>query len=257
MARLKDHTVIVTGAASGIGRAIAIRFASEGAYVLLADLAEESRGGGAPTLDVIRSAGGDADFLRANVSLWDDVQDLVAHVVSRHNRLDVIVNNAAIGDGGRLTETSEAIWDRTMAVNLKGVFFGCKAAVQQMLKQEPHGEVRGRIVNISSQHGMIASPNHLAYGVSKSGVVYMTRQIAADYAKDGIVCNAIAPGKILTNMGGHIPTEDQLAYATSRTPWPRLGQPEDVASAALFLASPDATYITGENLMVDGGWMAG
>jgi NAD(P)-dependent dehydrogenase (short-subunit alcohol dehydrogenase family) len=224
--------------------------------VLLADLAEESRGGGAPTLDVIRSAGGNADFLCADVSIWDDVQALVAHVVSRHNRLDVIVNNAAIGDGGRLTETSEAIWDRTMAINLKGVFFGCKAAVQQMLKQEPRREARGRIVNISSQHGMIASPNHLAYGVSKAGVVYMTRQIAADYAKDGIVCNAIAPGKILTNMGGHVPTEDQLAYATSRTPWPRLGEPDDIASAALFLASPEATYITGENLMVDGGWMA-
>jgi NAD(P)-dependent dehydrogenase (short-subunit alcohol dehydrogenase family) len=254
--RLKDHTVIVTGAASGIGRAIAIRFASEGAYVLLADLAQETRGGGAPTLDVIRSAGGIADFLCVDVSNWDDVQALVAHVVSRHNCLDVIVNNAAIGDGGRLTETSEAIWDRTMAVNLKGVFFGCKAAAQQMLTQEPRAEVRGRIVNISSQHGMISSPNHLAYGVSKAGVVYMTRQIAADYAKDGIVCNAIAPGKILTNVGDHIPTEAQLAYATSRTPWPRLGQPEDVASAALFLASPESTYITGENLMVDGGWMA-
>jgi NAD(P)-dependent dehydrogenase (short-subunit alcohol dehydrogenase family) len=254
--RLKDHTAIVSGAASGIGRAIAIRFASEGAYVLLADLTKETRGGGAPTLDVIRSAGGSADFLSADISNWDDTQALIAHVVSGHERLDVIVNNAAIGDGGRLTETSEAIWDRTMAVNLKGVFFGCKAAVRQMQTQEPRGEVRGRIVNISSQHGMIASPNHLAYGVSKAGVVYMTRQIATDYAKDGIVCNAIAPGKILTNMGDHIPTEDQLAYATSRTPWPRLGEPEDVASAALFLASPEATYITGENLMVDGGWMA-
>jgi NAD(P)-dependent dehydrogenase (short-subunit alcohol dehydrogenase family) len=254
--RLKDHTAIVSGAASGIGRAIAIRFASEGAYVLLADLTGETRGGGAPTLDIIRSAGGSADFLSADISNWDDTQALIAHVVSGHERLDVIVNNAAIGDGGRLTETSEAIWDRTMAVNLKGVFFGCKAAVRQMQTQEPRGEVRGRIVNISSQHGMIASPNHLAYGVSKAGVVYMTRQIATDYAKDGIVCNAIAPGKILTNMGDHIPTEDQLAYATSRTPWPRLGEPEDVASAALFLASPEATYITGENLMVDGGWMA-
>ena len=257
MPRLKDHTAIVTGAASGIGRAIAIRFAAEGAYVLLADLVEVPRHGGAPTLQVIRDAGGAADFLKADVSQWDDVQGLVDHVVSKHGRLDVIANNAAIGDGGRLTETTEAIWDRTMAVNLKGVFFGCKAAAQQMLTQDRCGEVRGRIVNISSQHGMVSSPNHLAYGVSKAGVVYMTRQIAADYAKDGIVCNAVAPGKILTDMGGHIPTEDQLAYSKSRTPWPRLGQPEDVASAALFLASPEATYITGENLMVDGGWMAG
>jgi len=257
MARLKDHTAIVTGAASGIGRAIAIRFAAEGAYVLLADLVEDPRGGGARTLDIIREAGGAADFLKADVSQWDDLKGLVDHVTARHQRLDVMVNNAAIGDGGRLTETSEAIWDRTMAVNLKGVFFGCKAAAQQMLTQERRGEVRGRIVNISSQHGMIASPNHLAYGVSKAGVVYMTRQIAADYARDGIVCNAIAPGKILTDMGGYVPTEEQLAYSKSRTPWPRLGQPEDVASAALFLASPEATYITGENLMVDGGWMAG
>jgi NAD(P)-dependent dehydrogenase (short-subunit alcohol dehydrogenase family) len=257
MSRLKDHTAIVTGAASGIGRAIAMRFAAEGAYVLLADLVEVPRDGGAPTLQVIRDAGCAADFIKADVSHWESVQGLVDHVVSNHGRLDVIVNNAAIGDGGRLTETTEATWDRTMAVNLKGVFFGCKAAAQQMLTQDRRGEVRGRIVNISSQHGMVSSPNHLAYGVSKAGVVYMTRQIAADYAKDGIICNAIAPGKILTEMGGHIPTDDQLAYSKSRTPWPRLGQPEDVASAALFLASPEATYITGENLMVDGGWMAG
>jgi len=255
--RLEGHTAIVTGAASGIGRAIAIRFAAESAHVLLADLAEETRGGGATTLEAIRSAGGSAEFRRADVSCWDDVAALVAHAASRDGRLDVIVNNAAIGDGGRLTETSEELWDRTMAVNLKGVFFGCKAAARQMLGQEPRAEVRGRIVNISSQHGMIASPNHLAYGVSKAGVVYMTRQIAADYARDGIVCNAVAPGKILTDMGGHVPTEAQLAYSRSRTPWPRLGQPDDVASAALFLASPEATYITGENLLVDGGWMAG
>ena len=256
MGRLHDHSAIVTGAASGIGRAIAKLFAAEGAYVLLADIVSEPRGGGAPTPDVIREAGGEADFLTTDVSQWDELSATVDHVVKKKSRLDVIVNNAAIGDGGRLTETPQEVWDRTMAVNLTGVFMGCKAAAQQMLKQEPRGEVRGRIVNISSQHGMIASPNHIAYGVSKAGVVYMTRQIAADYAKDGIVCNAVAPGKILTDMGGHVPTQAQQAYSHSRTSWPRLGQPEDVASAALFLASPEATYITGENLMVDGGWMA-
>jgi NAD(P)-dependent dehydrogenase (short-subunit alcohol dehydrogenase family) len=247
---------IVTGAASGIGRAIAMRFAVEGAHVLVADLAPEPRGGGTPTHEAILRTGGRAEFLSADVSRWEDIQTLVARAAGLGGRLDVIVNNAAIGDGGRLTETSEEVWDRTMAVNLKGVFLGCKAAAAQMLTQEMRGEVRGRIVNISSQHGMIASPNHLAYGVSKAGVVYMTRQIAADYARDGIVCNAVAPGKILTDMGGQVPTEAQLAYARSRTPWPRLGRAEDVAGAALFLASPEASYITGENLMVDGGWMA-
>ena len=256
MERLAGHTAIVTGSSSGIGRAVAQKFASEGAHVLLAEIAEEPRHGGKTTLEMILSSGGSAKYLETNVARWEGVEAAVSQIVQSKGRLDVIVNNAAIGDGGRLTETSEALWDETMSVNLKGVFFGCKAAALQMLTQEPRGEVRGRIINISSQHGMISSPNHLAYGVSKAGVVYMTRQIAADYARDGIVCNAIAPGKILTDMGGHVPSEEQLAYAVNRTPWPRLGQPEDVASAALFLASPEATYITGENLMVDGGWMA-
>jgi len=259
MGRLQGHTAVVTGAASGIGRAIALRFAVEGAFVVLGDLAPEPRGGGQPTDAAIPAAGGQGEFLRADVSRSDDLRALIARAVAQTGRLDVMVNNAAIGEGGRLTETSEDLWDRTMAVNLKGVFLGCKAAAAQMLTQEPREDVRGRIVNISSQHGMIASPGHLAYGVSKAGVVYMTRQIAADYARDGIVCNAVAPGKIVTqggNMGGVAPTEAQLAYARSRTPWPRLGRPEDVASAALFLASPEATFITGENLMVDGGWMA-
>ncbi len=256
MERLTDHTAIITGAASGIGRAIAVRFAVEGAKVILADVTTEARDGGAPTHELILQNGGLADFVVTDVSNSAQVDALVAHAVEHHGRLDVIVNNAAVGHGGRLTETDDTTWDQVMAVNLSGVFYGCRAAARQMLTQNPRDEVRGRIVNISSQHGMIASPNHLAYGVSKSGVVYMTRQIAADYARDGIVCNAVAPGKILTDMGGYVPSEAQLDYARRRTPWPRLGQPDDVASAALFLASPEATYITGENLMVDGGWMA-
>ena len=136
------------------------------------------------------------------------------------------------------------------------MFYGCKRAVQQFLTQEPAGEVRGRIVNITSQHGMIAAPGDFAYGVTKSAGVYMTRQIAADYARDGIVCNAVAPGKILSGGPFSDLGEKALSYSRSRTPWPRLGQPEDVASAVVFLASDAARYITGHNLMVDGGWMA-
>ncbi len=254
---LTGRTAIVTGAASGIGRAIAIRFAAAGARVVLADLSETPKEGGESTSALIAAAGNQARFRKSDVSDWADVDRLVAETVERFGRLDVMVNNAATFASTPLLDTSEAEWDRVMAVNLKGVFFGCKRAVQQMIGQEPRAEVRGRIVNISSQHGMIAAPRDFAYGVSKAGVVYMTRQIASDYADQGIICNAVAPGKILT--GRREPETigaAALAYSRSRTPLPRLGRPADVASAALFLASDAASYITGENLMVDGGWMA-
>jgi NAD(P)-dependent dehydrogenase (short-subunit alcohol dehydrogenase family) len=258
--RLRDRVAIVTGGASGIGRAIARRFAEEGARVIIADVTTTPREGGAPTHEVIAAAGGTAQFSETDVSMWDQVDALVGATVARFGRLDVMVNNAAIFAGRPLLEEDEAGWDRVMAVNLKGVFFGCKRAVQQMLTQEPIGEpqgaARGRIVNVSSQHGMVCAPNDIAYGVSKAGTVYITRQIAADYAARGIVCNAVAPGKILTGKPGPAQSPEVLARAQSRTPMARLGEPRDVANAALFLASDEASYMTGVNLMVDGGWMA-
>lgn len=254
--RLADRTAIVTGAAGGIGKAIALRFAEQGATVIVADLTEEPREGGAPTVETIRAAGGRAEFLTCDVTRAADLEAAVARAVALGGRLDVIVNNAAIGTDTPLHETSEADFDRVMAVNAKGVFLGCRAAVRQMMGQDPLGEVRGRIVNISSQHGMIRAPHDFAYGVGKAAVVYMTRQIAGDYAEHGIVCNAVAPGKILTGKTGRAIAPEMLEYSRSRTPWPRLGRPMDVANAALFLASDEASYITGENLMVDGGWMA-
>ncbi len=259
--RLQDRVAIVTGGASGIGRAIARRFAEEGARVIVADVTTEPREGGESTQDAIAAAGGTALFTLTDVSKWDQVDALVGATVARFGRLDVMVNNAAISAGKPLLEEDEAGWDRVMAVNLKGVFFGCKRAVQQMLEQEPlgqpPGEARGRIVNLSSQHGMISAPGDIAYGVSKAGCAYITRQIAADYAKRGIVCNAVAPGKILTGKPGRAQRPEVLARAHARTPMPRLGAPRDVANAALFLASDEASYMTGVNLMVDGGWMAG
>ena len=173
------------GRRRGIGRAIARRFADEGATVIVADTRESPIEGGAKTVDVIRDSGGECEFRLMDVSLWSDVDRVIAATVARHRRLDVMVNNAAIYTGTRLLETDEDDWDRVMAVNVKGVFFGCKRAVQQMLTQEPSGEARGRIVNLSSQHGMIACPGDIAYGVGKSAVVYMTRQIATDYADQG------------------------------------------------------------------------
>lgn len=254
--RLKDKTAVVTGAASGIGKAIALRFAEEGAAVVVADITETPREGGETTVAAITATGGQAVFQPCDVTRNDDLEAAVARAAEIGGRLDVMVNNAAIGTDTPLHETSEEDWDRVMAVNAKGVFLGCRAAVRRMLEQERIGEVRGRIVNISSQHGMIRAPNDFAYGVGKATVVYMTRQIAGDYAEHGIVCNAVAPGKILTGKTGQAIAPEMLKYSKSRTPWPRLGRPADVANAVLFLASDEASYIIGENLMVDGGWMA-
>ncbi len=254
--RLEDKVAVVTGGGSGIGRAIARRFAAEGAQVVIVDLGETPLEGGEPTVALIKASGGEAVLEVADVSRWDDLDRVISATVNRYGALDVMVNNAAIYTGTELLETSESDWDRVMAVNLKGVFLGCKRAVQQMVAQERRGDARGRIINLSSQHGMIACPGDIAYGVSKAGVAYITRQIAADYAARGIVCNALAPGKILTGRGGEAVHPEALAYSRSRTPMPRLGEPLDVANAAVFLASDDCTYMTGINLMVDGGWMA-
>lgn len=253
---LAGKVAIVTGAASGIGKAIAIKFAQEGAKVVAADVRSDPREGGQSTEEAIRELGGTVLTVPTDISKWDQVDALVSKTVSEFGQLDVMVNNAAISPNTSLLETSEESWDQAMAINLKGVFFGCKRAVQQMLTQEINNEARGRIVNISSQHGMISSPGNFAYGVSKSGVVYMTRQIAADYAKEYIICNAVAPGKILTGKPGSAASPETLQYSRSRTPMPRLGKPDDVARAAAFLASDEATYMTGVNLLVDGGWMA-
>src|SRR5258708_2228306 len=254
--RLAGKSILITGASSGIGRAIARRFAAEGARLVLADITHEVREGGVPTTELLRAEGHDVEFIRIDVATEEDAARSVDVAVGRFGRLDVLVNDAAIGVGKRLTDTSLEEWNRALAVNLTGVFLMSRAAVVQMLKQDIRNEARGRIVNISSQHGMIACPEDIAYGTSKSGVVYMTRQIAADYAKDFIICNAVAPGKILTGKTGRATEPRWMDYSLERTPMPRLGTPDDVANAALFLASDEATFITGENILVDGGWMA-
>ncbi|HEV2227410.1 MAG TPA: SDR family NAD(P)-dependent oxidoreductase [Steroidobacteraceae bacterium] len=254
---LAGKVAVVTGASSGIGRAIAISFASEGAAVVIADIAEQPVEGGEATLDLITRAGGTASFEKTDVGRWDQVDSLIGATVARHGRLDVMVNNAATYSGTALLQTEPAQWEQVMRVNLTGMFNGCKRAVQQMITQEPREEVRGRLINLGSQQGIVTSPGDLPYGVSKAGAIYITKQIAVDYAQHLIVCNCISPGKIVTGAGGLAKDPARLEYQRRRTPWPRFGRPQDVANAAVFLASDRASFITGSNLVVDGGWLAG
>jgi NAD(P)-dependent dehydrogenase (short-subunit alcohol dehydrogenase family) len=237
---------------------MSLAFAREGAHVVVADVHRDPREGGAPTVELIGEQGGSGEFLEADAGRWEDIDRLVTDAASRTGRLDVIVNNAIVA--GRhskgLLETEPEDWDAIMAVGLRGVFLCCKRAVQQMLEQEPVAEARGRIINISSQHGMIGPPGHVAYAAAKGGVVNLTRQLAVDFAPRGIIVNAIAPGKILTRPADEPDSPEVLAYSHARTPFARLGRPDDVAAVAVFLASDECQYVSGTNLLVDGGWMA-
>jgi len=253
---MAGQVCIVTGAASGIGRAIARLLAAHGAVVVVADVTTEVIESGVPTVAAIAAAGGRAAFIATDVASTAQVDALVEQTVARFGRLDVLVNNACIRHARPLLDLEEADWQRVLDVNLSGVYRCCRAAVRQLLRQDPVDGVRGRIVNLSSQHGVIAAPEDLAYGVSKAGIMYLTRQVATDYAAQQIVCNAVAPGKIQTGQGGRALDPVVMDRATRRTPWPRLGHPDDVARAVLFLASRDSTFTTGAQLMVDGGWMA-
>lgn len=237
---------------------MARRFAAEGAAVTVADITTAPVEGGEATVDLIEGAGGMAEFVTCDVSQWASVDAAVAEHIARHGRLDIMVNNAMTTrfPPKPLLETSEEQWHAVLAVNLTGVFHGCKAAVSRMIAQDVIGETRGRIINISSQLGIRAAPGNCTYGVSKAGVDYLTRSIARDYAERRIMVNAIAPGKILTGKTGPAIAPEVIAFSESRTPWPRLGTPDDVAGAALFLASDEATFIQGETLAVDGGWLA-
>ncbi len=250
---------IVTGSSSGIGRAIAGRLAADGFPVVLADIRREPLTGGEPTDLLIGGRGDRCEFVLADVSSVQECENLVSLAATRYGRLAVLVNNAVLAGphSKPLIDTLDADWDAMMAVNLRAPFLLCRAAVRLMLAQEPCGEVRGRIINITSQHGMVGVPGHFAYAVGKGGLVQMTRQIAVEHGRDGIMCNAVAPGKIRTGAPGDLAADPaSAAYVQSRTPFARLGEPQDVASAVSFLASDRASYISGVNLLVDGGWMA-
>jgi glucose 1-dehydrogenase len=226
--------------------------------VVVGDIRREPREGGRATIDLIAERGGSGAFVEGDVSRVDDIDLLVCAAVERSGRLDVMVNNAIVAGSHSkgLLETEEEDWNAIMAVGLRGVFLCCKRAVQQMLTQEPIAEARGRIINLSSQHGMVGAPGHVAYCAAKGGVVNLTRQLAVDFGPRGVIVNAIAPGKILTQPLDEPDSPEVLEYSRARTPFPRLGRPDDVASLAVFLASDECAYMSGANVLVDGGWMA-
>jgi NAD(P)-dependent dehydrogenase (short-subunit alcohol dehydrogenase family) len=253
---------VITGATTGIGRAIALRFAEEGAHILASDIvevpewdAEDRR----PIAEVINARGGTASYCRTDVSNAHDVQGLFSYATSLWSRIDIVVNNAAVFDAYNILEPSEEAWERLIDVNLRGQFLVAKAALAVMIKQEIINEVRGRLINVSSQHGMIGPPDFFAYAVAKGGTVNMTHQLAVDFGKHHIYVNGLAPGRILTrfyNEEDAAAVDPTIAYSLSRTPFHRLGRTSDLTGPALFLASDDCTYVSGINLLVDGGWMA-
>lgn len=255
--RFDGRIVIITGGSSGIGRATAIAMAAEGARVVVADVRPDPIEGGATTCEEIGGVGGHATYVPVDMADSAEVEALVGETVRQAGRLDIVVNNAATYVGKSLLETSDAEWDRVQSVNVRGVFILCRAAVRQMLNQPRDSTgVCGRIINIGSQHGLVAAPHDIAYGTSKSAIMHLTRQVATDYAAEGIICNTVAPGKIYTGKGGREDEVDWQEVWRNRTPMPRAGTPEDVARSVVFLASEEATFITGATLMVDGGWSA-
>jgi NAD(P)-dependent dehydrogenase (short-subunit alcohol dehydrogenase family) len=251
MDKLNGKVVIVTGAASGIGKATAALFASEGAKVVASDWIEEA---GSAAIESITAGGGDIVFVRADVSQPADVQALINQAVGRFGGLDAIFNNAGIeGEQAATADCSLENWDRVISVNLKGVFLGMKYAIPELLKRGG-----GSIINNASVAGMVGFRNIPAYCASKGGVIQLTKTAALEYATQGIRVNAICPGVIWTPMVERFigDSEEARKAFEALEPVGRFGTPEEVARLALFLASDDSSFCTGAPFIVDGGFVA-
>jgi 2-keto-3-deoxy-L-fuconate dehydrogenase len=257
MFRLDGKVALVTGAGSGIGEAIVRLFASQGAVVLVADVRSDAA---EAVSAAIHKAGGAAHALPLDVADEAQVQACFQEVRATHGRFDILVNNAGVSHVGNLLETTVQEWERVMGVNALGVFLCAREAVRQMLDQQPAG---GVIINMASAAGLIGVERRLPYSTSKGAVLSMTRAIAIDYVTQGIRCNAICPGTVQTpfvdgylarNFAGREEEARQQLHA--RQPIGRMGRPDEIANAALYLASDEASFVTGSMLIIDGGWTA-
>ena len=249
MSRLSGKVALITGGAGGIGRETALLFAKEGAQVVVTDVNDA---GGQTTVDDIVAAGGDARYLHADVSKAADAEAMVDLAETAFGGLDILFNNAGImhGDDGNAMQTSEAVWDLTMNINLKGVYLGCRYGIPALQRRGG-----GSIINTASFVAVLgAATPQLAYTASKGGVLAMTRELAVIHARENIRCNALCPGPLHTKLlMDFLDTDAKKQRRLVHIPMGRFGYAEEMAKAALFLASDDSSYVTGADFLVDGG----
>jgi L-rhamnose 1-dehydrogenase len=244
---LQDKVAIVTGAARGIGRAIALRFGQEGARVAIVDLREEE---GRETVRLIEGDGGQAVFVRTNVSDQRQVQAMVGGVVKRWGTIHILVNNAGICPFEGFLEMSEGLWDQVLDVNLKGYFLCSQAVAKVMVEQK----VKGRIIAVSSISSEFGGSSQAHYCASKAGINLLVKSMAISLGPHGITCNAVLPGTIETDINREALADPEVRdYWSQRAPLGRLGLPEDIAGPVLFFAGDDSAWCTGSMLVVDGG----
>lgn len=248
--RLKDKVAIITGAASGIGKATAKLFAEHGAQVVVADIDEQ---GGNQTVANIKENDNEAIFIHTDVTIRELTEQMVEKTLKTYGRLDVLFNNAGIAMRLPVADLSEEDWHRCLDVNLTGVFLCAKAAIPAM-KRNGHGS----IINMSSIYGLVGADVRAAYVASKGAVTNLTRGMALDYARDNIRVNCICPGFVETPLvAGVVKNPDEYQKLANKHPMRRLGQPEEIAYGALYLASDESAFVTGIALPIDGGYTAG
>jgi glucose 1-dehydrogenase len=246
--KLENRIALVTGAARGIGLAIAERFVAEGAIVTIVDVLDAEGEAAAKSIG--------ADYLHCDVSKSDDIRSTIAHVVKAHGAIDILVNNAAISIAKNFLEITEEDFDKVIGINLKGAFLFTQEAARHMIEQVKAGRKSGAIVNMSSVNDTLAIPIIAPYTMSKGGVKQLTTVSALALAEHGIRVNAIGPGSIMTDMlKGVANDKAAMNRILSRTPLGRVGQPSEIASIAAFLASDDASYISGQVIYADGARM--